>query len=459
MAVCRPSAALGYRPEASYCSHKRHASASGGSMKPRKHLSAEGLIRHLHHFMTKIKNPRPKEHNISLVDCLMSCFAIFHLKWPSLLEYDIKKKEPLISENLRSLYLVKNAPSDTYMRERLDEIPPQALQGAFKRIFALAQRSKDLEPYRYLDDYYFVSNDGTGYFSSPTINCENCCCKQCSDGSFRYYHQILAAVLVHPELKTVIPLEVEEMCHQDGLSKNDCERNASQRLLSNLRRHHPHLPMVVVEDALHSNGPHLLLLHKLNLRHITGVKPADHKLLFDWVKHLEKEQFTYTDAKGTIHTYHFVNGVPLNDTYFDLKVNFIEYWEKDKMGRVKHWTWITDFTVTLQNVVKLVHGARARWKIENETFNTLKNQGYHFEHNYGHGKHLCGVMAMLMMLAFLIDQIQMLSCRHYAQARRIGGRFSSFCECIRVLFRYVRINSWDALFGLIAERRVLLDTA
>jgi hypothetical protein len=33
-----------------------------------------------------------------------------------------------------------------------------------------------------------------------------------------------------------------------------------------------------------------------------------------------------------------------------------------------------------------MRGGRARWKIENETFNTLKNQGYNFEHNYGLGE-------------------------------------------------------------------------
>ena len=54
-----------------------------------------------------------------------------------------------------------------------------------------------------------------------------------------------------------------------------------------------------------------------------------------------------------------------------------------------------------------MRAGRARWKVENETFNTLKNQGYHFEHNYGHGQqHLSVVLAMLMMLAFLLDQVQ-----------------------------------------------------
>ena len=69
----------------------------------------------------------------------------------------------------------------------------------------------------------------------------------------------------------------------------------------------------------------------------------------------------------------------------------------------------------------LMRGARARWKIENETFNTLKNQGYHFEHNFGHGhQHLSTVLMHLMMLAFLIDQIQQRCCRLF-QAACDGG--------------------------------------
>ncbi len=54
---------------------------------------------------------------------------------------------------------------------------------------------------------------------------------------------------------------------------------------------------------------------------------------------------------------------------------------------------------------------RCRWKVENETFNTLKNQGYNLEHHYGHGKqHLASVLGMLMILMFLVDQIQETSC-------------------------------------------------
>jgi hypothetical protein len=90
--------------------------------------------------------------------------------------------------------------------------------------------------------------------------------------------------------------------------------------------------------------------------------------------------------------------MPLNDSRSDVRVNFIEYWEVSK-DKTQHFSWVTDFRVTKYNVYTLMRGGRARWKIENETFNTLKNQGYHFEHNDGHGEqNLSVVLATLMML-------------------------------------------------------------
>ena len=75
--------------------------------------------------------------------------------------------------------------------------------------------------------------------------------------------------------------------------------------------------------------------------------------------------------------------------------------------------------LTPDNVDVIMRGGRARWKIENETFNTLKNQGYHLEHNYGHGEqNLSVVFAMLMMLAFLVDQTQQLCCPVFQAAGR-----------------------------------------
>ena len=165
------------------------------------------------------------------------------------------------------------------------------------------------------------------------------------------------ASLVHPDQKVVIPLAPEPILKGDGATKNDCERNASKRLLQDLRREHPHLKILIVEDALASNYPHLSLLDSLAMDYIVGIKPGDHRFLFDWINDLPGQQYTITD----------------------------------------------------------------------------KNQGYHFEHNYGHGdENLCSVMSMLMMLAFLIDQGQQLCCKSYQKARNHVGTFAGLFEFVRV---------------------------
>jgi len=422
--------------------------------KTRKDLSAEGLVKAIRSKFKKIKDPLNRNGKISMLDCLMSCFAIFSLKYSSLLQYEIEKKEFKTSENFKRLYLVKNPPSDTYMRERLDTLDPKEIKGAFKKIFSLIQRGKDLESYQYLDGHYILSIDGTGHYSSEKVNCKNCCIKNHKNGKKTYYHQMLGAVIVHPEKKVVIPLCPEPIQKKDGSTKNGCERNASKRLLEDVRREHPHLKIMVVEDALASNAPHIKLIEKLSMKYIIGVKPKDHEYLFDWVKHLEKNEYEYTDEKETHHKFSFVNGVPLNYANDDLKVNFIEYWETDKKGKIKHFTWITNVEITRKNVYKLMRGARSRWRIENETFNTLKNQGYNFEHNFGHGKeNLCSVMGLIMMLAFLVDQTQLLCCRLFQHAKN-GNAFFRLWDIMRSFFRFFDISSWNDLFYGIAYGKI-----
>jgi hypothetical protein len=100
----------------------------------------------------------------------------------------------------------------------------------------------------------------------------------------------------------------------------------------------------------------------------------------------------------------------------------------------------------------LMRGARARWKIENETFNTLKNRGYRFEHNFGHGhRHLSTVLMHLTILAFLIDQIQQRGCRLFQAALAAAKTKSRFWRKLRGLFDSFRIPSRKALVHAIVD--------
>lgn len=419
----------------------------------RKHLSADGLHKIVKHSLHREQFKEIKNSEYSWQDCIMSGLAVFGFKMPSLLQFEKDKgTEPFIRRNLRTLYGVEKAPSDTCMRERLDVVTPKQLRRAYKKIFSYLQRGKALESYRILDGHYIISLDGTGQYSSEKVHCECCCEKHHRSGRVEYYHQMLGAVLVHPEHREVIPLAPEPIVKGDGATKNDCERNAAKRLLSDLRREHPHLKVLIVEDGLASNFPHLSLLDSLGMEYVIGVKQGDHAYLFDWIKDLKPVVHQQTDEKGTQHQFHMYSNVPLNDANHDYRVTVVEYWETKKDGRKQYFSWVTKLSVTAENVYDIMRAGRSRWKIENETFNTLKNQGYNFEHNYGHGyKNLCSVMTMLMMLAFLIDQVQQLCCKTYQKARHHAGRLTTLFERVKVLIGFGVFDSWHQLYTFIGD--------
>ena len=134
-----------------------------------------------------------------------------------------------------------------------------------------------------------------------------------------------------------------------------------------------------------------------------------------------------------------------NGSRKDVRVNVIESWEVGP-DKVQHCSWVTDLRVHQRNVYTLMRGGRARWKIENETCNTLKNQGYNFEHNYGHGeKNLSVVFAMLMMLAFLVDQTQQRCCDLFRAVWAKLGSKRQLWESMRSLFYTYALQSMRQL--------------
>lgn len=408
----------------------------------RRNLSADGLHRAVCNSIQKESFPKRLKSDISWQDCIMSGLAIFGLKFPSLLQFDKHKEDLVIERNLKNLYHVKRTPSDTCLRERLDTVSPNKLRRPFKIIFSFLQRGKVIERYLYFGKYYILSIDGTGQYSSSKVSCKNCCEKHHRDGTVTYYHHMVGAAIVHPDERVVIPIAPEPIVKGDGNNKNDSERNASKRLLKDFRREHPHLKTIVVEDGLASNYPHLSLLDELKLEYIIGVKTGDHAFLFDWIKHAKAEEIEIK-KEGIKHTFRYVNAVPLNDEHYDYRVNVLEYWEEKPNGDKKYFSWVTSFEITPDNVFELMRAGRARWKIENETFNTLKNNGYNFLHNYGHGNdNLCSVMTMLMLLAFLIDQVQMLCCSLRKKLKEKYRTWYGVFEKVRAMFQMIVWDSW-----------------
>jgi hypothetical protein len=413
-------------------------------------LSADALFDLVRTEFEQVSDQRADNATLALPDALMSGFAMFSLKDPSLLAFEERRTT---DHNLSTIFKIGQVPCDTQMRTLLDDVEPADLRPVYRRVLRELAASGELRRFVFLGGSYLVSLDGTGYFSSKKVHCPACQQKvNAKTGEITYYHQMLGGVIIHPDRHEVIPMMSEPILRVDGEAKNDCERNAAKRFLDQLAADYPQEVFTITEDALSPNAPHIREIRKHGYHFILGVKEGDHAHLFEQVTLARQAGRTseYEVRQGkTLHRFSFVNGVPLNQSNPDVGVNFVEYWEI-RPDKTQHFSWVTDFTVTQLNVMTIMRGGRARWKVENETFNTLKNQGYHFEHNYGHGQHnLSVVFAVLMMLAFLVDQVQQLGCALFQAVLNKKKRLRQLWEHLRALFQTLEFKSMEELFHAI----------
>lgn len=415
------------------------------------------LIKSVRTCFDGIQDPRSENFTYTFSNLLNMGFAMFHLKDPTLSAY--KEQYDVRSDNLRTVYGVEHLVGDTAFREGIDQLIPKKLQKLFKPFLALLFTLGVMQKRRVLGGRYtVVSVDGTGYYCSGSKQCEQCMVKNHRNGKVSYYHQLLGAVAVHPNEATVFPVACEAIVKQDGSTKNDCELNASKRIIPQIREAlGEDEPIVAVFDALYINGPHIEALKEKNINFIIGTKGQTYlDLQIERLRENNQLQQCTWETNEICGVAYFANKLILNGTHQDIAVNYFECTETDKQtGECTFYsTWATDIEITHENVRELVSVARSRWKIENETFNTLKNQGYHLEHNYGHGKqYLSTNFAILTFLAFMIDQIAQHLDEDFQAAKRTCQTFKALWERIRAIFYVLPTMSMSAVYRFIVKKR------
>jgi hypothetical protein len=416
-------------------------------------ITFDAVMQTLSEEFDKLPDHRRANASYTLADLLRSAFAMFSLKSPSLLSF--KEQTKIESRNLQSIYHIGAIPSDTQMRAALDPVDPTPLRALFPKLLTTLSEAGVVKQYHYWRDQVIVSIDGVEHFSSTKIHCPHCTTRTRRNGSLCYHHAGLAAVLLHPADEEVIPLDFEPIVNEDGTKKNDCERQAAKRLSTQLHERYPELKIILVEDALYANAPHIRQITSYGWCFVLNVKPDSHKSL-------EKQfagrrdsgqvrELRLTDPEGVQHYFAWTNDLCLCESATDVRVNYLLYEQTDKQGKITRWTWITNLPLTARTVERVMRAGRGRWKIENETFNTLKNQGYHFEHNYGHGmQNLASVLAVLMFLAFTVDQM-MQRCWQLFRRVRAGLRTKAkLWESLRSFFKVQFFRSMTALYRQIA---------
>lgn len=427
-------------------------------MHIKKHLSFSSLRKLLSECFNRIPEFRQNSKiSYSLHDALMSGFACMYFQDPSLLQFQERIQETQHRNNLETLFGVKNIPKENQLRNIVDETASSGFRYFFEEYLRNLQRSKQLKEYQILPDLYLHTLDATGFFSSENIRCPCCLTKTHNkdeeDEKIRYMHQALQIAIMHPEKRQVIPLMPEEIKNSDGKTKQDCEVNAAKRLIKKLRTTHPRLGIILLGDDIYSRQPMIEEVKKHNMHYLFVAKPNSHKYLQEWID-AYKNLFSYEKtnfAKGERYVLEWMNKAPLHGEKNAMVVNYLlcKVYKKDKKGYEKlvyQNSWVTDIELNKGNVYKLARGGRCRWKIENECFNTLKNQGYRVEHNYGHGeKNLCFNFYLLTLIAFSFHQVFELTDKLYQTCRAKFGSKAYMWESLRSYIDMLIFETWEML--------------
>jgi hypothetical protein len=421
--------------------------------RKRKHLNFDAMISRISDSAQQACAPATG-NAYGQHDIVMGALACMFFQSPSLLQFQRHLDDPQNRNNLFTLFGMTALPQDSQFRVRLDEMDSETYRDIFNGLFEQMRRDKALESFKLPlteQGIYYLPIDGTTYHSSQSVNCDCCLTQTHKNATVTYKHAVLQGAIVRPGMAQVIPLMPEAVRNSDGQIKQDCEQNAAKRFLERLKKDHPRLPLLIGGDDLFSRAPIFEILKRHEMHGIFTCKEGSHSHLYNVLDsrrhqpwHMIEETIGVKKKKTIQHQYRWYQQLPLNAQPDAPLVNVIEYQSVNEVGKIIFKNvWVTDLDVNINNVELLVNVGRSRWKIENECFNTLKNQGYQIEHNFGHGKqHLSFNMYLSVLLAFFMHQILELTDAAFRACRQKFGSKKQLWDTIRTAINLFIFPEW-----------------
>ena len=392
----------------------------------------------------------------TMADIGLAAFSVFFMQSPSFLAHQRVLAAGHGRSNCQTLLGMSAIPSDNHIRQMLDGNTPAAFDGLFVTAMEAVAAAGGLSTFQRLDGRVLIALDGTEHFCSRKIGCPQCSHRRRSDGGVEYFHSFLAASLVAPGHTQVLPLMPEFITPQDGAAKQDCERAAAKRWLARHGTHFAGLRPVYLGDDLYACQPIASAIRDTGGNFILTCKPSSHQTLAEYLTGVdltEHRRIVRHRGKSTTYVYRWLTEVPLRASDDALEVNWfsIEILN-DKGRRTYSNSFVTDLPVTAGTVADLAACGRARWKIENETFNVLKTNGYNLEHNFGHGKlTLASLLVTFNLLAFAFHTVATLSVLAWRNAVAARGTRHDFFQHLRTVTAYIIFPDWQILLLAITD--------
>lgn len=335
----------------------------------------------------QITDPR-KRKEYCMAEIVMAAIFMFIFKEGSRNAFNNELKHVAFLKNYHSLLGLCAPHLDTVERV-LREVNPEELEKVKAGLIHELLKKKVFQKFDGLEGCHLVAIDATGVytFDHPPAGQPKGLYKTSSNGVTSYVYHVLEAKIVTPN-GMVFSIGSEWMTNEEkeDYQKQDCEHSAFKRLAAKLKAEYPQLPIVIVADGLYPNQSFMKICKANGWHFITTFKDGNLPCLQEEIRsHLTHQLHEHKQGRGANSNQHFswINDLSHKGHtvhWMDCQINVkATNKQEDKQSQ---FTFITDMRISADSVDKLCIAGRARWKIENEGFNTQKNNGYELCHKY-----------------------------------------------------------------------------
>ena len=371
-------------------------------------LSCE-LIRVIRHFfpglweaLAEVRDPRHQSY-ITYSSCTIMMTrilsAIFYIS--SMRKSSEELNLAIAIENIGKLcgQELDELPYWETINHYLKRIDPAELQTVVQKMVYGLIRSRAFENARIRNKYWQVIIDATQIFSSRKPLNGNYTFKIHNKGKeteyIEYCYYVLEAKIVLRD-NIVVSIMSEFIENKDfEYKKQDCERNASIRLMERLKKAFPRLPICICGDSLYACEGFFRRSLEYGWHYLVRFKEGSIPTVqgeFESLRKIQKNEFNRSGQ-----CYDFVTDID----YRGISLNFVHYSNNSK----EIFNFLTDLSITKKNIEMTVFYGRRRWSIENHGFNAQKNHGFYMEHLFSHNCKAMKNHYYLIQLAHMISQI------------------------------------------------------
>jgi hypothetical protein len=329
------------------------------------------------------------------------------------------RKDGYFSQQYRHLFGMQLPHQDT-VKDVLCKLPEGDLEQVKMDLVSKLFEQKWLREYRLLNKYYLIAIDATGVVTFDKPHCKHCLTKTSKTGKTTYFHYVLEAKLVTRD-GHAISLASEWIENPSGdFNKQDCERNAFERLSKTLKKQFPRLPICILADGLYPYENAFKICEENEWKFIfvlqdKSLKTVQQELTLTKLKKPALE--CYVPKKGYLikEEYRFETDIEYHNKYTLHWIQYVETRDKIKNSNAtsnpsilqpSNFEYVTNIKPKKENVKEIGYSGRLRWKIENESFNTQKCGDYELEHKFCRNSYL-GLKNYytLLQIAHAINQL------------------------------------------------------